>query len=76
MDLMVEKLTSGPNDTSYDWWYFDAVSASLTNESTVLEFLESGPQGFASLSTADLFVLVSGSFRNGTIFSYAKVATV
>ncbi|KAK3937747.1 Hydroxyneurosporene dehydrogenase [Diplogelasinospora grovesii] len=63
------KLIPGPNATSYDWWYFDAVS-STTNESVTIVFFENGPEGFIQPGPAALWASVSGSFKNGSFFSY------
>ncbi|KAH8668589.1 hypothetical protein BX600DRAFT_548910 [Xylariales sp. PMI_506] len=63
------------NETSYDWWYFDAVSAS-SDASVVFVFYNSGPDGFVNDYLGGPFsVSLSGAFANGTLFSTAAAAT-
>ncbi|KAJ9150279.1 Hydroxyneurosporene dehydrogenase [Pleurostoma richardsiae] len=69
------KLTPRANSTSFDWWYFDAVSAS-TNASVTVVFYEAGPNGFINdYLGGPLSVSISGSFANGTLFSLSASAT-
>lgn len=63
------KLGSTANDTTYDWWYFDAVSAS-TNASLSIVFYNAGADGFLNPWWAEaLSVSVTGTFANGTLFN-------
>ncbi|KAL6689708.1 hypothetical protein J3F84DRAFT_353985 [Trichoderma pleuroticola] len=68
-DLDGSKLWPGANETSYDWWYFDAVSAT-TNASVTVVFYNTGPNGFPSSYVGDgpFSVGISGSFANGSLF--------
>ncbi|KUI73197.1 Hydroxyneurosporene dehydrogenase [Cytospora mali] len=69
------KLSGPANDTSYDWWYFDAVSAS-TNASVVVVFYNSGPDGFINTyEGGPLSVSITGTFPNGTQYSLETPAT-
>lgn len=63
------KLSGTANKTSYDWWYFDAVSAS-TNASVVVTFFNSGPEGFINEYVGGpISVTLSGTFPNGSQYS-------
>ncbi|KAH8669029.1 hypothetical protein BX600DRAFT_266435 [Xylariales sp. PMI_506] len=56
------------NATSYDWWYFDAVSAS-TDQSLTLVFYDAGPLGFLEpFDLGPLSVSLAGSFSDGLPF--------
>ncbi|ROV95955.1 hypothetical protein VMCG_07980 [Cytospora schulzeri] len=69
------KLFGPANDTSYDWWYFDAVSTS-TNASVVVVFYNSGPDGFINTyEGGPLSVQIAGAFPNGTQYSLVVPAT-
>ncbi|KAL7916776.1 hypothetical protein GGI35DRAFT_466301 [Trichoderma velutinum] len=70
------KLWPGANETSYDWWYFDAVSAT-TNESVTLIFYNTGPNGFPYGYVGDgpFSVGISGSFANGSLFAFTAPVT-
>ncbi|KUI56178.1 hypothetical protein VP1G_03512 [Cytospora mali] len=69
------KLSGPANDTSYDWWYFDAVSAS-TNASVVVVFYNAGPDGFVNTyEGGPLSVSITGTFPNGTQYSLETPAT-
>ncbi|KAH8891132.1 hypothetical protein GQ53DRAFT_865874 [Thozetella sp. PMI_491] len=71
------KLSTVANSTSYDWWYFDVVSSSSSNESISVLFYNTGPNAFAGGDpNSPLSVQVSGSFPNGTTFNYAMPVTV
>ncbi|CAN8098987.1 unnamed protein product [Discula destructiva] len=62
------------NDTSYDWWYFDAVSAS-NNESVTVVFYNGGPYGFVNhYYGGPLSVSLTGTFANGTQFDFSVPA--
>lgn len=61
------------NTTTFDWWYFDAVSDDLAAgdlSSVVLVFYDATPGGFAALSnkTTKLETSITGSFKDGTPF--------
>ncbi|KAK2766570.1 hypothetical protein CKAH01_15448 [Colletotrichum kahawae] len=63
------RLSPGPNATTYDWWYFDAVSTS-SNESISIVFLMASSTAFPSSDTGGpMSIIVSGSFANGSAFS-------
>lgn len=72
------------NTTTFDWWYFDAVSDDLASgdlSSVVLVFYDATPGGFAALSnkTTKLEASITGSFKDGTPFGisgYPAEATV
>ncbi|TLD08112.1 hypothetical protein PspLS_12127 [Pyricularia sp. CBS 133598] len=68
------KLTPGNNATSYDWWYFDAVSPT-TNESIVIVFYNAGPDAIDVPRTAPLYVQITGVFANGTRYALQANAT-
>ncbi|ROV86957.1 hypothetical protein VSDG_10116 [Cytospora chrysosperma] len=69
------KLSGPANETSYDWWYFDAVSAS-TNASVVVVFYNSGPEGFINTYLGGpLSVSLSGTFHNGSQYNLVVPAT-
>lgn len=58
------------NSTTFDWWYFDAVSASGDLASVVINFYTASPGGFEALTNTStvLETSISGSFANGTTF--------
>lgn len=63
------KIASTANDTTYDWWYFDAVSES-TNQSICVVFYNSGEDGFVNPWWEEaLSVSVTGTFANGTLYN-------
>ncbi|KAF3801973.1 Tyrosinase family protein asqI [Colletotrichum gloeosporioides] len=69
------RLSPGPNATTYDWWYFDAVSTS-SNESISIVFLMASSTAFPSTDTGGpMSVIVSGSFANGSAFSHTILAS-
>ncbi|KID81279.1 Hydroxyneurosporene synthase [Metarhizium guizhouense ARSEF 977] len=69
------KLFPGANDTAYDWWYFDAVSAS-TNQSVAVVLYNSGSKGFdGGFLDGPLSASISGSFANGSTFALNVPAT-
>ncbi|KAK1856610.1 hydroxyneuurosporene synthase domain-containing protein [Colletotrichum chrysophilum] len=69
------RLNPGPNATTYDWWYFDAVSTS-SNESISVVFLMASSTAFPSSDTGGpMSVIVSGSFANGSAFSHTIPAS-
>ena len=63
-----QKIKPSPNATSYEWWYFDAVSTSSTNESIVIVFYETPPNTFLNSAETVLSVSVTGTFEDGTPF--------
>ncbi|KAF3763475.1 hypothetical protein M406DRAFT_263100 [Cryphonectria parasitica EP155] len=67
---------SGPaNDTTYDWWYFDVVSAA-TNASTVVVIYNAGPDGFINTYyDGPLSASLTGTFANGTAYNLDLPAT-
>ncbi|KAK7742371.1 hypothetical protein SLS53_004516 [Cytospora paraplurivora] len=69
------KLSGAANETSYDWWYFDVVSAS-TNASVVVVFYNAGPDGFVNTYVdGPLSISLSGTFPNGTQYNLEVPAT-
>jgi hypothetical protein len=76
------------NSTTFDWWYFDAVSSDLPSgdlSSVSLVFYNANNGGLAFLGQrpSDLLVQLGGSFANGTpivptytLSKYVKSATV
>lgn len=64
------KITTAVNASSFDFWYFGAVSAS-TDASVIITFFNSAILG----SQNPLVVQVSGSFPNGTLFTGEALAT-
>jgi hypothetical protein len=68
---------SGINLTSFDWWYFDAVSENGDSEVTVTFFNNDATAlGFGqSIGTVN-FVYVVAKFANGTIFERLVPATI
>lgn len=64
------------NTTSFDWWYFDAVSLS-SNASIVMTFFTAAEAGFPAVgnqTTVDS-VDINVSFPNGTAISFNALAT-
>lgn len=64
------------NTTTFDWWYFDAVSSDLANgdlSSVVVTFYDATAGGFAALSKTNtkLEVSITGSFQDGTPFGFS-----
>ncbi len=64
------------NTTTFDWWYFDAVSVDLAKgdlSSIVINFYDATPGGFEALTntTTKLETSLTGTFRNGSMFSVA-----
>ncbi|KAK2609485.1 hypothetical protein N8I77_002982 [Diaporthe amygdali] len=73
--LDLPKLTPGVNDTTFDWWYFDAVSTGK-NESVTLVFYNFGQTTLAvPYLDGPLLVQVTGTYENGTAFSKAIAAS-
>ena len=61
------------NTTTFDWWYFDAVSSELAEgdlSSVVVTFYDATAGGFEALSKTNtkLEVSITGSFKDGTPF--------
>ena len=68
------------NKTTFDWWYFDAVSSDLDSgdlSSVVLTFFDATPGGFEALSnkSTKLEASITGSFKNGTRFGVSAYPT-
>jgi hypothetical protein len=75
------------NETTWDWWYFDAVSSDLPNgdlSSITIVFYLGARSGFGLLpnTNTSLAAQISGTYTNGTVFAMmhdpvvAEVATV
>ncbi|KAL3482478.1 hypothetical protein BJX99DRAFT_266076 [Aspergillus californicus] len=62
------------NLTSYDWWYFDAVSTT-DNAAVSIIFFNSGANGFSSRTGAPVYATITGLFPNGTSFDTGVDAT-
>ncbi|KAI8276434.1 hypothetical protein K4K59_009784 [Colletotrichum sp. SAR11_240] len=64
------KIDPGPNATTFDSWYFDAMNPS-TNETIVFNFeIQRPTDNGADVGTTQYHVSLFGSFANGTAFSY------
>ncbi|KAI3531953.1 hypothetical protein CSPX01_13817 [Colletotrichum filicis] len=64
------KIDPGPNATTFDSWYFDAMNPS-TNETVVFNFeIQRPTDNGADVGTTQYHVSLFGSFANGTAFSY------
>jgi hypothetical protein len=61
------------NSTSYDWWYFDATSAS-SDAHFVVVFYTAAPTGFAGVTGATSFTPVgfTATYPNGTFVEVAR----
>ncbi|OIW29571.1 hypothetical protein CONLIGDRAFT_654116 [Coniochaeta ligniaria NRRL 30616] len=69
------KLLPGVNATSYDWWYFDVVSADAKASATVV-FYNSGPNGFINTFLGGpLSASLIGVLPNGTVYDISVPAT-
>lgn len=67
------------NASVFDWWYFDAVSETNSNESMVITFFSSTAAAFPFLGANQSSVLTAwiwASFANGTVFADYAPATV
>lgn len=63
------------NATTFDWWYFDAVSSDLASgdlSSVVVNFYTASPGGFEALTNTStiLDTSITGTFRDGTQFVF------
>ncbi|KAL6801484.1 hypothetical protein J3E68DRAFT_447531 [Trichoderma sp. SZMC 28012] len=67
------KLQPYANDTSFDWWYFDAVSAS-SDANVVFGFYNAGPGGLGWFTESNLWFQIQGNFANGTSFGNSFIA--
>ena len=71
------------NSSSYDWWYFDAVSDDA-GASLVIVFYTASPAGFPAASSPSTVnsITINAEFRNGTSFAVsipansATIATI
>lgn len=63
------KILAYPNASSYEWWYFDAVSAT-DNQSVTVIFLESTPTSFLNPVGTFLNLQFVGTFANGSSFIF------
>jgi hypothetical protein len=65
-------IAPGPNATSWEWWYFDAISAEPgSNQTIVVNFVLTGPDAVPELGYGPLApagVQITGTFANGTAF--------
>lgn len=74
----ISKVTS----TSFDWWYFDAVSTTTPAESLTITLFTSAASAFPWLDSSESSVLIAylwAAFANGSVFQEyvpAKVAVV
>lgn len=59
---------SAVNNTSFDWWYFDAISADSKSAVTVI-FFTTANTGFPLLSSTNVTtsIVVNYRFENGTL---------
>ncbi|KAF3399974.1 hypothetical protein F1880_007998 [Penicillium rolfsii] len=67
------------NSSVFDWWYFDAVSASDPRESLTVTFFTSTAAAFPWLPSHESSTLIAyiwASFANGTIFTDYVPATL
>jgi hypothetical protein len=64
------KILSHPNASSYEWWYFDAVSAT-DNQSITVIFLESTSTSFLNPAGTFLNLQFVGTYPNGSSFNIA-----
>ncbi|KAF7308245.1 hypothetical protein HMN09_00672400 [Mycena chlorophos] len=74
LGLEAPKISSVSN-TSFDWWYFDAVSSNPEDFSSVtVVFYTANSNSFPFLPTMDTVtpVQISGSFPNGTLWGGAE----
>ncbi|KAH6985119.1 hypothetical protein EDB80DRAFT_822716 [Ilyonectria destructans] len=62
-----QKVFPRPNSTTFDWWYFDAVSTSSANESISIVFYEAGADSLAIPDVPLLYAVIYGSYSNGTL---------
>ncbi|KAK4546232.1 hypothetical protein LTR36_002369 [Oleoguttula mirabilis] len=66
------------NSTTFDWWYFDAVSSDLASgdlSSVVINFYTASPGGFGALSNNKSTILettITGTLSDGTPFGFGK----
>ncbi|KAM5341792.1 hypothetical protein ACJ41O_014823 [Fusarium nematophilum] len=66
-----QKVTPWPNQTSFEWWYFDVASTSSSNESIVVIFYESTPEAFfGARNISFLSVSIVGTHKNGSAFIF------
>ncbi|KAI3390364.1 hypothetical protein diail_9946 [Diaporthe ilicicola] len=69
------KLTEPANGTTFEWWYFDAVSSS-SNASIVVVLYNNGPDGFLNTYFDGPFSLsITGAFPNGSLIDRQVPAT-
>jgi hypothetical protein len=70
-----QKILPRPNDTSFEWWYFDVVSTTSANESVTVIFFETTPDGFPYVDdNTYISAYIFASFEDGTLFSAPAVA--
>ncbi|KAI1478990.1 hypothetical protein F4774DRAFT_426171 [Daldinia eschscholtzii] len=70
-----QKILPYTNSTSFDWWYFDAVSTSSENESIVINFLEAGDHALTPQMSGSMIISIAGTFKNGTSYSSGGLAS-
>ncbi|KAF5572166.1 hydroxyneurosporene synthase [Fusarium pseudocircinatum] len=70
------KLSPGPNATTFDWWYFDAVSKD-TNETIVIvaDLYGNDTLGLPTFGGGTTVGYIAGNFANGTLFESFGPAT-
>ncbi|KAJ5772475.1 Hydroxyneurosporene synthase [Penicillium odoratum] len=65
--------------TSFDWWYFDAVSTTTPAESLTITLFTSSSSAFPWLDSSESSVLISylwAAFPNGSVFEEYLPATI
>ncbi|KAJ5638173.1 hypothetical protein N7490_008052 [Penicillium lividum] len=65
--------------TSFDWWYFDAVSTTTPAESLTITLFTSSSSAFPWLDSSESSVLIAylwASFANGSVFEEYLPATI
>ncbi|KAJ5367912.1 uncharacterized protein N7496_007672 [Penicillium cataractarum] len=70
---------SAINESVFDWWYFDAVSANDSRESLTVTFFTSTATAFPWLPSNESSVLIAyvwASFANGSVFEEYVPATI
>ncbi|KAH7146144.1 hypothetical protein EDB81DRAFT_934016 [Dactylonectria macrodidyma] len=66
-----QKVTPWPNQTSFEWWYFDVASTSSSNESIIVTFYQSTPEAFfGARNDSFLSASVVGTYKNGSVFVF------
>jgi hypothetical protein len=64
------------NDTSIDWWYFDAVGHDATSSISIVFFNEGDGAGFPTPMRDNVpAIQITGSFSNGSAFNHIILAS-